>query len=385
MYSSSSSPVIPRVRALSESESEDLEFDVGADARAWSAYDAAGAATLDGDAAQRAVARQELEEARESRPRRRAVIKAAAVRAADARRATTAKATTKAPTDSEGDKESEETTEATTEEDEDDGPDLTQSSLRISAPAQVGSTFVCDASPKTSNGTAKKRVIESKLTKVSAKKKAIAVKAPKADSTNDIEGMSRGDQSVRVLFSTGYSEREQKLMARKVEKLGGSVVHSLKEFTVFVTEAPLKRTKNIMAAVLRHCPIVKSAWIDKSFKDGKWLAPKRFLVRDKAFESEHAYDPTRVDADPFKGKLWFLDDSSFAREGSPLTPPGVVDVVSQLLDIGGARRVSLESDANLVVHLHAPPESGPMTPETSIDRMTPSDVLAACLRGSCNP
>lgn len=385
MDSSSSSPVIPRVRALSESESEDLEFDVGAGARAWSAYDAAGAATLDGEAAQRAVARGELEAARESRPRRRAVIKAAAVRAADARKATTAKWTAKSAEASRGDEESEETTEATTEEDEDDGPDLTQSSLRISAPAPVRSTFVCDVSPKASDGTSNKRVAGSKLTKVPAKKKAIAIEASNADLTNGTKEVSRGDESVRVLFSSGYSEREQKLMTRKVEKLGGSVVHSLKEFTVFVTEAPLKRTKNIMAAALRHCPIVKSVWIDKSFKDGRWLPLKRFLVRDKAFESEHAYNPTRVDTDPFKGKLWFLDDASFAREGSPLTPPGVVDVVSQLLDIGGAWRVSRQSDADLIVHLHAPPKSGPMTSETSIDRMTPSDVLAACLRGSCNP
>jgi len=378
MYSSSSSPVIPRVRALSESESEDLEFDVvERDARAWSAYDATGAATLDGEAAQRAVVRLELEEARESRPRRRAVIKAAAVRVAEARKATTVKAKA-----SKGDKESEEPTKATTEEeDEDDGPDLTQSSMRISAPAQVRSTFVCDASPRASEGTFK-RVAESKLTtKVAAKKQVSAVKSSKVDSTLANEA-SCGDESVRVLFSTGYSEREQKLMTRKVEKLGGSVVRSLKDFTVFVTEAPLKRTKNVMAAALRHRPIVKSAWIDKSYKDGKWLPPKRFLVRDKAFESEHAFDPTRVDGNPFQGKFWFLDDSSFAREGSPRTPPGVVDVVSQLLDIGGARRVARESDANLIVHLHAPPESGSTISKSSLDRMTPSDVLAACLRGS---
>ena len=151
-------------------------------------------------------------------------------------------------------------------------------------------------------------------------------------STKDV---SRSVENVRVLLSSGYSDRQRKDLTKKIKKLGATVVESISDFTVFVTEPPLKRTKNVMASVLRGCPIVKTCWVEKSSKSGNFYPPQKkpLILRDKKFETEHGYDPVSArESNPFAGKTYLFDN--VPRGSDPtMTPKGVRTVIEELLSV----------------------------------------------------
>ena len=368
------------VRAMSESESDDSDVDdadVVGPRRAWSAYDAEAAARVRGDGAMREVeAREREREAARAeaaarlnargRPKRGAVLKAQEARqeAEKSKKTTTTKTTTTTTTKT--------TTAAEDEEDEEDCVDVNEAeeecegeeialSLRMSAAAET---------------------VQATTSKIGAKGKGNRnMKRRKVDtSTNDDTGAV---ESVRVLLSSGYSDRQRKDLTKKIEKLGGTVVESIADFTVFVTEPPLKRTKNVMASVLRGCPIAKTCWVEKSSKRGNFCPPrnKPFILRDKKFETEHGYDPVSTrERNPFAGKTYLFD--TVPRGSDPtMTPKGVRTVIEELLSVAGASLA--RSGADFVIRLReGATQRDDETRAGDIPWYTPSEILAACVNGS---
>ena len=358
------------VRALSDSDSEEEEEEEDAlggtsAARAWSAYDPSAAAKVSGDGAlavieeKERVAREAEERAKallnaRGRPKRDAALKTERAKASEG---TDVIAATSRKKLSEGEKKVEGVATAVVCE---------RSSMRISASAEERAP----ASKKTS-GEKKKRAPTTKTAVTKAKKSQ--------KTTND------SSATHRVLLSSGFSPRQVKALSKKIESLGGDIATSLRDFTVFVTEAPLKRTKNVMASALQNCPIVKADWLEKSTTSGKFLPTQKFLLRDKAFERAHAYNPMIERDHPFRGKTWSMYGSTASPSTGVNTHAGVEGVVLDLLSLGGAKRAT--ADGNFVLRLDAGSSSS-KTPDRvtylktpKIPIYTPSHVLAACLDG----
>ena len=365
---------VARVKALSESESEsDLDMAVDDDAprrlgAAWSAYDANAVLAMDGEMALKAAEEREKADARVVRPKRRAAAKGVVARRATEKPTERARKTVvKEEADANED-------DANEDESEDEGVEPLRQSFRISAPTQCRSPFVCDSQRPTT------RPAETKLEKEEKKKKKV---------NNTSAGFSLCDDGVpdaqvRVKLSTGYSEREMKHMSRKISKLGGVVVDSVRDCNVFVTEAPLKRTRNVMIASLNNCPIVKSSWIDASAKEGKgtFLTTRPWLVRDKKFEQEHGYKTMcklkETKASPFRGKKVFIDNTEY---GFVSSPQSVCEVMEELLEVGGAERVDKSDRADFIVRLSASAPGAYEKNDSENPIFTPFDVLAASLSG----
>jgi len=361
------------VRALSDSESDDSDVDdadVVGPRRAWSAYDAEAAARVRGDGAMREVeAREREREAARAeaaarlnargRPKRGVVLKAQEARqeAEKSKKTTPTKTTTAVE---EEDEEEEDSVDVNEAEEECEGEE-TALSLRMSAAAETVQATTSEIGAKgKGNRNIKRRKVD----------------ASTKDDTGSVE-------SVRVLLSSGYSDRQRKDLTKKIQKLGGTVVESIADFTVFVTEPPLKRTKNVMASVLRGCPIAKTCWVEKSSKRGNFYPPrnKPFILRDKKFETEHGYDPVSTrERNPFAGKTYFFD--TVPRGSDPtMTPKGVRTVIEELLSVAGASLA--RSGADFVIRLRE--GATPRDDETRagyIPWYTPSEILAACVNGS---
>jgi len=188
----------------------------------------------------------------------------------------------------------------------------------------------------------------------------------------------------RVLFSSGFSERQLEELIKKVLKIGGSVTTSLDDFTVFVTEAPLKRTKNVMAAALCNRPIVSASWLDKSAKQNVVLPPERFLIRDRKFESSHGYNPLlKRDQSRFRG-LKFTFDNTDAATTTIREPDGARDVIIDLLRVAGARVSKSDVDADFRILLTKSKRARAASRRdsgASIPTHHFGDVLAALLTG----
>ena len=223
--------------------------------------------------------------------------------------------------------------------------------------------------------TVRAETLEAGKGKVNSKRKRQKVDT----STKDV---SRSVENVRVLLSSGYSDRQRKDLTKKIKKLGATVVESISDFTVFVTEPPLKRTKNVMASVLRGCPIVKTCWVEKSSKSGNFYPPRKkpFILRDKKFETEHGYDPVSArERNPFAGKTYLFDN--VPRGSDPtMTPKGVRTVIEELLSVAGASPAC--SDADFVIRLRDAGTARDGETRVGDTWYTPSEILAACVAGS---
>ena len=186
----------------------------------------------------------------------------------------------------------------------------------------------------------------------------------------------------RVLLSSGFSERQREELVQKVLDIGGSVTTSLDDFTVFVTEAPLKRTKNVMAAALRNRPIVGASWLDKSAKQNVVLPPERFLIRDRKFESSHGYNPLlERDQSRFRGLKFTFSNTGATKIREP---DGARDVIIDLLRVAGARMSKSDADADFHILL-TKSKSARTTSRRDSGASIPThhfgDVLAALLTG----
>ena len=364
------------VRALSDSEDEDEEEEEDAldgglggtrAARAWSAYDPFAAAKVSGDGAL-AVIEEKERVAREAEERAKALLNARGRPKRDAALKTEAEAKAKERkgTDVIAGSAEIQTERMATE------AVCAHSSMRISASAEERAP-TSGAARKTS-GEKKKREPTTKIAVNKAKKSQ--------KTTNESWGVTF---THRVLLSSGFSPRQVKALSKKVESLGGDIATSLRDFTVFVTEAPLKRTKNVMASALLNCPMVKADWLEKSMKSGMFLDPQKFLVRDKAFERAHGYDPTIERLHPFRGKTWSMYGSTTSPSIGANTHAGVEGVVLDLLSLGEAKRTTANGD--FVLRLEADPSSSKIPDRVTylknpkIPIYTPSHVLAACLDG----
>ena len=332
------------VRAMSESESDDEDSEddgaVFGTKRVWSAYDAEAAARLNA----------------RGRPKRGAVLKTQEAR----REAEKSKTTTTAVEEDEEDEEEEGEEGDLVDLNEDGGEEEENTlSLRMSAAAE----------------TVRAETLEAGKGKVNSKRKRQKVDT----STKDV---SRSVENVRVLLSSGYSDRQRKDLTKKIKKLGATVVESISDFTVFVTEPPLKRTKNVMASVLRGCPIVKTCWVEKSSKSGNFYPPQKkpFILRDKKFETEHGYDPVSArERNPFAGKTYLFDN--VPRGSDPtMTPKGVRTVIEELLSVAGASPAC--SDADFVIRLRDAGTARDGETRVGDTWYTPSEILAACVAGS---
>jgi hypothetical protein len=253
-------------------------------------------------------------------------------------------------------------------ESDEDGTEPRGYGRRISAPADAGPSGLLEPTSPPS---------EERPTPTLSAEQAVP-------STSDPEDEEEEEETLvqRVLLSSGFSERQREELVKKVLAIGGSVTTSLDDFTVFVTEAPLKRTKNVMAAALRNRPIVGASWLDKSAKQNVVLPPERFLIRDRKFESSHGYNPlVERDQSRFRG-LKFTFSNTGATKIRELD--GARDVIIDLLRVAGALVSKSDVDADFRVLLTKSKSARTVSRRdsgASIPTHHFGDVLAALLTG----
>ena len=239
----------------------------------------------------------------------------------------------------------------------------------------------------TKRATAPKAQTTKKKTKVVAPKVTAVVK--KSDSMGKIcksaPASSKGDKALCVLLSSGFSERQTKALTKKIERLGGRTTESLREFDVFVTEAPLLRTKNVMAASLLGKPIVSAAWVEKSSKSSAFAEYAPNVVRDKKFEAAHNFTPTTGSTSTttastrncFTGKSFAI----WVDPKHPTGPATLPEHLKDLLVVAGARPTASFAKANLAIVISA--IADPSIDNTRV--FAYDDILEAFLTGSINP
>ena len=162
--------------------------------------------------------------------------------------------------------------------------------------------------------------------------------------------------SVRVLLSSGFSERQRRELMRKISSLGGRTTDSLQEFDVFITEPPLQRTKNVMAASILRRPICSTSWVEKSAKAKSFAPYAPHVVRDKKFEAAHQFTPPDgsvagwTNRNCFKSKTFcVMNDPKH-----PCTPSNIDEHIRDLLLIAGASPTT-RRDADVVVLISSVP------------------------------
>ena len=234
----------------------------------------------------------------------------------------------------------------------------------------------------TKTRTTKTKTSVARAPKVGEVTKPPAVKpsrAPPQGSSDEHKG--RG-AAWRVLLSSGFSERQKKTLSAKITRLGGRTTESLREFDVFVTEMPLLRTKNVMAASMLGKPIVSASWVETSAKTKAFAPFAAHVIRDKKFEAAHNFTPpdgsnNALSRNCFKGKSF----SIWVHPERPAGPSALPEHLRDLLVVAGARPASAFAKADLAVVISA-------ACEPSIDhvRVFPyGDVLEAFLTGVlCN-
>ena len=239
---------------------------------------------------------------------------------------------------------------------------------RISAPADAGPSGLLEPTSPSS---------EQRPTPTLSAEQAVPSTSDPGDEEEEKEPVVQ-----RVLLSSGFSERQREELVKKVLDIGGSVTTSLDDFTVFVTEAPLKRTKNVMAAALRNRPIVGASWLDKSAKQNVVLPPERFLIRDRKFESSHGYNPLlERDLSHFRGLKFTFSNTGTTKIREP---DGARDVIIDLLRVAGARVSKSDADADFRVLLTKSKSARTVSRRdsgASIPTHHFGDVLAALLTG----
>lgn len=381
------------VKALSDSEDDDSEDDddedvkANADAavlramggasslspmnRAWSAYDPKKEVAKGRDAID-ALRRMEDERERE---REEAEEKAKALLNASGRpkrgaAMRTEERSKRAKTKPEEERKVHRALEESEHESESDEDDTEPRGYgrRISAPADAGPSGLLEPTSPSS---------EQRPTPTLSAEQAVPSTSDPGDEEEEKEPLVQ-----RVLLSSGFSERQREELVKKVLDIGGSVTTSLDDFTVFVTEAPLKRTKNVMAAALRNRPIVGASWLDKSAKQNVVLPPERFLIRDRKFESSHGYNPLlERDQSRFRGLEFTFSNTGATKIREP---DGARDVIIDLLRVAGACVSKSAADADFRILLTKSKSARTASRRdsgASIPTHHFSDVLAALLNG----
>ena len=238
------------------------------------------------------------------------------------------------------------------------------------------------AAPKAQMTKKKTKVVAPKVTAVAKKSDSRVVE----NRCKSAPASSKGDKALCVLLSSGFSERQTKALTKKIERLGGRTTESLREFDVFVTEAPLLRTKNVMAASLLGKPIVSAAWVEKSSKSSAFAEYAPHVVRDKKFEAAHNFTPTTGSTSTttasaprncFTGKSFAI----WVDPKHPTGPATLPEHLKDLLVVAGARPTASFAKANLAVVISA--VADPSIDNTRV--FAYDDILEAFLTGSINP
>ena len=238
------------------------------------------------------------------------------------------------------------------------------------------------AAPKAQMTKKKTKVVAPKVTAVAKKSDSMVVDKI----CKSAPASSKGDKALCVLLSSGFSERQTKALTKKIQRLGGRTTESLREFDVFVTEAPLLRTKNVMAASLLGKPIVSAAWVEKSSKSSAFAEYAPHVVRDKKFEAAHNFTPitgstsTTTASAPrncFTGKSFAI----WVDPKHPTGPATLPEHLKDLLVVAGARPTASFAKANLAVVISA--VADPSIDNTRV--FAYDDILEAFLTGSINP
>jgi len=235
--------------------------------------------------------------------------------------------------------------------------------------------------PKAQTTKKKTKVVAPKVTAVAKKSNSMVV----GKICKSTPASSKGDKALCVLLSSGFSERQTKALTKKIERLGGRTTESLREFDVFVTEAPLLRTKNVMAASLLDKPIVSAAWVEKSSKSGAFAEYAPHVVRDKKFEAAHNFTPTTGSTSTttasarncFTGKSFAI----WVDPKHPTGPATLPEHLKDLLVVAGARPTASFAKANLAIVISA--IADPSIDNTRV--FAYDDILEAFLTGSINP
>lgn len=238
------------------------------------------------------------------------------------------------------------------------------------------------AAPKAQMTKKKTKVVAPKVTAVAKKSDSMVVDKI----CKSAPASSKGDKALCVLLSSGFSERQTKALTKKIQRLGGRTTESLREFDVFVTEAPLLRTKNVMAASLLGKPIVSAAWVEKSSKSSAFAEYAPHVVRDKKFEAAHNFTPTTGSTSTttasaprncFTGKSFAI----WVDPKHPTGPATLPEHLKDLLVVAGARPTASFAKANLAVVISA--VADPSIDNTRV--FAYDDILEAFLTGSINP
>ncbi|XP_039625890.1 uncharacterized protein LOC120539640 [Polypterus senegalus] len=94
----------------------------------------------------------------------------------------------------------------------------------------------------------------------------------------------RASGTVKIMF-TGV---EDDLAEKTIHQLGGEMAESVQNCTHLITDR-VRRTVKFLCALARGIPIVTPDWLDKCGKNGCFLSPNPFLVKDREQEKNFSF------------------------------------------------------------------------------------------------
>ncbi|XP_048881973.1 mediator of DNA damage checkpoint protein 1 [Brienomyrus brachyistius] len=110
-----------------------------------------------------------------------------------------------------------------------------------------------------------------------ASSKSPAIKTPRRSSIQATSPavLTGSPQAPKVLFTCVTDEAGEAALSR----LGGSLARDVADMTHLVTDR-VRRTVKFLCAVARGVPVVTPCWLEKCSKNGAFLSPQAFLVKD---------------------------------------------------------------------------------------------------------
>ncbi|XP_072572492.1 mediator of DNA damage checkpoint protein 1 isoform X2 [Paramormyrops kingsleyae] len=113
--------------------------------------------------------------------------------------------------------------------------------------------------------------------RVASSKSPLAVKTPRRSSVQATSPtvLSGSPQAPKVLFTCVTDEAGEAALSR----LGGSLARGVADMTHLVTDK-VRRTVKFLCAVARGVPVITPCWLEKCSKNGAFLSPQAFLVKD---------------------------------------------------------------------------------------------------------
>ena len=151
---------------------------------------------------------------------------------------------------------------------------------------QYESSFIDDSSEDSSSSSdAEVAYKPKKKTKKEPKKKPAVKKGRKRRGSEEIPAK----QPAMVILLSGLTDKERKAMETVIERLGGTVADSFDQGPSHLVMPEFKRNVKLLVALCKGVALVRTAWIQDSQRQGKWLDSANYPLCTPAVEAAHRF------------------------------------------------------------------------------------------------